>query len=528
MKRNIYIFLMVAVFFAAKTNAQSLEWTNVFNTHSAGLGAGLTPNSLVDTTGKITSVIVESDTLMLYQTAGNGNIVNVYNSNKNIRGDYTPLIKTGQNGQALVFKTGPYPGTFRLLQTDANLNVVRDAPLIFPNGITSPSIYNLIAYGGELYLTITTNGNHYLLKINNDNTLSVVYNSSISVAFGEDYVLLDNGNIIFSYKQDNGHIIRCVSIVSETLVWEESIDTGYGILLDYRIVKNGNIVYTLGIERKWIDGSAVDKVTISQIDVLSGAVLFQQPLNLSPICGTCPIALDDFLYNVVNNRLYISFQGEFPQPAVLLLEVDSQSAGITASAYFPFQYEINSFPLAKRSLTHIKPDGSLVFVYKSYKNATEQMNLYITPLNAQLGSIGTFEFHIAGLESIEHPTEILSYDNSRILITGIVPNKDPIISLEQSKYFMAMINTDNIFSVNKTADQDIAIKIFPNPASETVNISVPENVNAFNVYDISGKIIHKQTINQSAFTLNIASYSKGVYFLAFSGNQSIVKKLVVQ
>lgn len=525
MKRKI--FLAVITFLATTANAQSLEWTNIFDTHSVGLGAGRNPNSLIDNTGKITSVIVESDTLRLYQTTGNGTIVNLYNSNKNIIGNATPLIKTGQNEQALVYKTNTVLGTFRLLQTDADLNVTRDVPLILPSGITFPSIRNLIEYDDELYLTMTGNGNHYLLKINDDDTLSVIYNSSISSALGEEYVLLDNGNIIFSYKNGNGHIIRCVSVENETIVWEESIDTEFGILMDYRIVKNGNILYTLGKERKWVDGSAVDKLTISHIDVFSGDILFQQPLNLPSICSNCGVGLNNFVYNDVNNHLYISYHSGFPQPAFLLMEVNSQTAEILNEVYFPFQPATESFPL-ERSVTHIKPDGSLVFVYKSYKNATEQMNLYITPLNSQLESLGTFEFHIEELESIEHPTDILSYDNSRILITGVVPNKNPNISLEQAEYFMAMINTDEILSVNNTKDNDITIKIFPNPANETVNISVPENVNELNVYNISGKIIHKQNINQREFTLNMASYPKGIYFLTFSANQKIVKKLVMQ
>lgn len=527
MKRKIHILLGIVVFFGVKTNAQSLEWTNIFDTHSAGGGAGITPSSLIDNTGKITSVIVESDTLRLYQTTGNGTIVNLYNSNKNIIGNATPLIKTGQNEQALVYKTNPVLGTFRLLQTDADLNVTRDVPLILPSGITFPSIRNLIEYDDELYLTMTGNGNHYLLKINDDDTLSVVYNGSISSTLGEDYVLLDDGNIIFSYKNGNGHIIRCVSIENETIVWEESIDTGFGILMDYRIVKNGNILYTIGKERKWVDGSAVDKLTISHIDVFSGDILFQQPLNLPSICSNCGIGLNNFVYNDVNNLLYISYQSGFPQPAVLLMEVNSQTAEILNEVYFPFQPATESFPL-ERSVTHIKPDGSLVFVYKSYKNATEQMNLYITPLNSQLESLGTFEFHIEELESIEHPTDILSYDNSRILITGVVPNKNPNISLEQAEYFMAMINTDEILSINNQTEVDFAIKIFPNPANETVTISVPENVNELAVYDTLGKVIYKENINQKEFTLNISTYQKGIYFLIFLGNQKTVKKLVVK
>src|SRR5690606_32669692 len=463
----------------------------------------------------------------LYQTQEDGTITNSYIIQKNIKENHTPLIRISENGLALVYEANPYPGSFWFLHTDSDLNVIKEVQLTLPEGILSPYIYNLFEYNEELYLTMTTNGNHYLLKINDDDSLSIIYNGNIDIDYGEEYILLDNGNVIFSYKYSNGHIIRCVSVESGSLIWEESIGTGFGYLSDYKIAANEDVLYTLGEEKNWIEGSAVEQITISHIDISSGTVLSQQPLELPPICSTCSIDLDDFIYNPINNHLYLSYKSGFPDPAILLLEIDNQATEITAESYFPFQHYSSPALLDKNSVTHIKPDGSLVFVYKSYKNETEQMNLYISPLNAQLESLGTFEFNIDDLESIEHPTDILSYDDSRILITGIVPNKDPLISLEQARYFTTMINTDEILSADDV-ERNIAIKIYPNPATETVHILVPENINELTVYDVTGKIIHKENISNKSFTLNTSAYQHGTYFLSFSGIGKTVKKLIVK
>src|SRR5690606_5389126 len=119
-----------------------------------------------------------------------------------------------------------------------------------------------------------------------------------------------------------------------------------------------------------------------------------------------------------------------------------------------------------------RPDGSLVMLYKSYKNELEQMNLYITPLNSQLESLGTFEFHIEELESIEHPSEVLNYDDSRILITGVVPNKNPSISLEKAEYFTAMIRLDGVVSLENPASDSEQVTLYPNPADDRVSFIV--------------------------------------------------------
>src|SRR5690606_42097210 len=99
--RKIHILLIFSIFFFLKANAQTLEWLNVFDTHSAGFGVGLNPNSLIDNNGKITTTVIENDTLKLYQTQEDGTITNSYIIQKNIKENHTPLIRISENGLAL-------------------------------------------------------------------------------------------------------------------------------------------------------------------------------------------------------------------------------------------------------------------------------------------------------------------------------------------------------------------------------------------------------------------------------------------
>lgn len=285
-------------------------------------------------------------------------------------------------------------------------------------------------------------------------------------------------------------------------------------------------MYTVGKERAWIDGVANDKLTMSHIDAFSGVILFQEPLNL-PTYTHCGMGLNDFLYNTVNDHSYLTYESGFPE-AVVLIEIDSQ-AGITRAKNFPFERETEFFQLDKRSITHLKPDGGLVFMHKSYKNATEQMNLFVTPLDAELASLGTFEFHIGELESTEHPTGVLSYDASKILITGVVPNKDPAISIEQVKYFMAMIKLDGILSAGNPVRASQEVAMYPNPANSKVNFILPDRDYELTIFDAVGKIIHKEKVAQKMFDIDVSSYQQGTYFVNFSGKQArFSKKLIVK
>jgi len=508
-----------------KVNAQTLEWINVFDVHSIGFGAGaVRPSSQIDTNGKITTVVVENDTLKLYQTLGSGVIVNSFSSNKMVNNNSTPLIKTTNNELSLVYKSG----SFWLLQTDADLNVTRNTSLTLPSGITSSStVHHLIEYDDELYLTVMGNGNHYLLKINNNNTLSVVYNSSLSGGYGEDYILLDSGNIIFSYRNANNHIIRCVSIDNGILVWEQTINRNHGILLKYRIAKNGNVLYAAGLERAWVGGVADDELAISHIDINSGNILFQEPLAL-PYCSGCFIGFENFVYNTSNDKLYITYVSGFPTPAVSIVELNNISENVLQQTYFPISYDAILPQIDDYSRIYVKPNGQVVLLYKSYKNLTEKTNLYISPLDATLLSTDTLEINVGTLESVEHPSDVRIYDNSRILITGIIPNANPSIFWEQVNFFTTMVNLDDALSVTNPEENKVAITIYPNPANEIITIITPENVKELTVYSVLGKVMDKQKITQKEFTMNVSSYPAGIYFLTFSGSQNIVKKLIVR
>ncbi len=85
---------------------------------------------------------------------------------------------------------------------------------------------------------------------------------------------------------------------------------------------------------------------------------------------------------------------------------------------------------------------------------------------------------------------------------------------------------------NQTAINDVgqskpAIKIFPNPASSEVNIWLNKEVQErqLSVYDISGRRIFYQNLNDGTTHISTADWSPGVYFVK-TGNA--VQKLIIE
>jgi bilirubin oxidase len=80
---------------------------------------------------------------------------------------------------------------------------------------------------------------------------------------------------------------------------------------------------------------------------------------------------------------------------------------------------------------------------------------------------------------------------------------------------------------------DVAIKVYPNPAKDYVNINIAE-INdlqpiVLKVYDVLGKIIQISTLSQNSNELNTSHWSKGLYTIEIIQNQnSIHQKIIIE
>jgi len=75
------------------------------------------------------------------------------------------------------------------------------------------------------------------------------------------------------------------------------------------------------------------------------------------------------------------------------------------------------------------------------------------------------------------------------------------------------------------------IKVYPNPASETITVSSPEQFAGLNLifYDTNGKIVFESNIDENNATINISELETGVYYIKiYFNNKTTIKKLIVK
>ena len=112
------------------------------------------------------------------------------------------------------------------------------------------------------------------------------------------------------------------------------------------------------------------------------------------------------------------------------------------------------------------------------------------------------------------------------------------IAVQSGNYTVAVTDEHGCFAtsnavavtvsgITEAQNSDFGIQIFPNPATENLNVVVDDELigKEISVCDLSGRILIKQRIVVSNFTLDISLFSKGIYVLKVGG---VAKRITKQ
>ena len=75
---------------------------------------------------------------------------------------------------------------------------------------------------------------------------------------------------------------------------------------------------------------------------------------------------------------------------------------------------------------------------------------------------------------------------------------------------------------------DNYVAIYPNPASEQLNIKLNAAFEQLEITNLLGQVIYIANVNEQEFTINVSDYRSGVYFIRLISNQGIATKKFVK
>lgn len=77
-------------------------------------------------------------------------------------------------------------------------------------------------------------------------------------------------------------------------------------------------------------------------------------------------------------------------------------------------------------------------------------------------------------------------------------------------------------------DNATTFEVYPNPAHETVTVSSNMNAYQAEVLNYLGQVIYTQSVSSDTFTLNVANYADGVYFIRLTSNDGIATQKLIK
>lgn len=76
-------------------------------------------------------------------------------------------------------------------------------------------------------------------------------------------------------------------------------------------------------------------------------------------------------------------------------------------------------------------------------------------------------------------------------------------------------------------DNAIAFSVYPNPATEVVTVATSQKAQKVEILNYLGQVIYAQAVQNDTFTLNVANYADGVYFIRLTGEEGVsTQKLI--
>lgn len=145
-----------------------------------------------------------------------------------------------------------------------------------------------------------------------------------------------------------------------------------------------------------------------------------------------------------------------------------------------------------------------------------------------------FTFSTGGFEpdmSVFHLSKGLGYlYYNHISTSAITPVDFQSFNIYYRKTNKTCGTADTVGLAIETINPNSVISIFPNPATETVYIQMPDKqAYQLEIYDMNSKLVFQKDFNEKVLIFNVSIYSKGVYIIKVHNNaNSYSSKFIVE
>ena len=204
--------------------------------------------------------------------------------------------------------------------------------------------------------------------------------------------------------------------------------------------------------------------------------------------------------------------------------------GDTGPVFFPF-YTYTPTLMDQRLDA---PAFVTVGITGSYAPATRELSVTVSgqvkdvlPGNDIRLSVYITETDVDHVNQTSAPAGYVHHYIARAALAGTYGDANVVTNTTGSQYKNIKTEKVNFQGVNEYANA-VSCNVYPNPASDVLNIQVSEDMTRIELVSAIGQKVMSQQVNGLQTTINVNDYVNGIYFLTiYTQNGKISKKITI-
>ena len=185
--------------------------------------------------------------------------------------------------------------------------------------------------------------------------------------------------------------------------------------------------------------------------------------------------------------------------------------------------------LLSYTFTDVKSSAA---IHATFKRITTPADTFI--ITASAGANGTIN-PIGEIKVKAGDSQTFTFTPNQEYIVQQVMLNGAVIGGELSSYTVENVQANQTihvdFAPNIAISQyqlDNSVLIYPNPASEQLNVKLSAVFEQLEITNLLGQVIYTTTVTEQEFTINVNDCRSGVYFIRLSGKQGVATKKFIK
>lgn len=129
----------------------------------------------------------------------------------------------------------------------------------------------------------------------------------------------------------------------------------------------------------------------------------------------------------------------------------------------------------------------------------------------------------------------LSGTSVQLNVSGLVPGAPYTLDVDNISDLVGNIMSGPVSFTNLSCpsvgveENEIVVNVFPNPSAGQFAVQTNGNFSSLKITDITGKVVHSESVNEMNFTVNAGSLADGIYILTLEGGgKQLNHKIIIR